>query len=250
MASAFQSQLTEPVAEGTFDRHPGLRVVLRRGRVRRLPAFLWRADKVWRGLRREVPVDHAAAVAGGARAGARDLQPVDGPPDPRGWPGRRAARQRGAALFSHRLPHGHRRRGSPRCPTVPDRCAASCPRTPARSTSSEAMPWLTPSSTATSTTRRSRDGAARLPARAWRERRSAGGRLARPGEQYRETLGDRSYIGAEYPRPTPRAARTDAWPPNGTPPASDLAFTARAAARHLGRRVRGAEPAAGRAASS
>ena len=41
----------------------------------------------------------------------------------------------------------------------------------------------------------------------------------------RENLGDRSYIGAEYPRPTPRASRVDAWPPGGGPPASDLAFT-------------------------
>ena len=43
--------------------------------------------------------------------------------------------------------------------------------------------------------------------------------------EVRENLGDRSYIGAEYPRPTPRASRVDAWPPGGGPPASDLAFT-------------------------
>ncbi len=58
----------------------------------------------------------------------------------------------------------------------------------------------------------------------WRRRRAAGGRLAAQVGARRETLGDRSYLGAEYPRPTPRAARTDAWPPNGAPPASDLAF--------------------------
>lgn len=59
---------------------------------------------------------------------------------------------------------------------------------------------------------------------AWRVRRGAGGRLAPVFEQQRETLGDRSYLGAEYPRATPRAARTDAWPPNGAPPAADLPF--------------------------
>ena len=60
--------------------------------------------------------------------------------------------------------------------------------------------------------------------RAWRERRLPGGRLEVSVEARRETLGDRSYLGAEYPRATPRAARTDAWPPSGDPPASDLEF--------------------------
>lgn len=58
----------------------------------------------------------------------------------------------------------------------------------------------------------------------WRRRRAIGGRLDAAWERQRETLGDRSYIGSEYPRPTPRAARTDAWPPSGAPPASDLPF--------------------------
>jgi predicted TIM-barrel fold metal-dependent hydrolase len=58
----------------------------------------------------------------------------------------------------------------------------------------------------------------------WRRRRATGGRLDAAWEQQRETLGDRSYIGSEYPRATPRAARTDSWPPNGRPPASDLPF--------------------------
>lgn len=62
-----------------------------------------------------------------------------------------------------------------------------------------------------------------LPA-AWRARRQGGGRLAPVFERQRETLGDRSYLGSEFPRATPRAARTDAWPPTGGPPASDLAF--------------------------
>lgn len=43
---------------------------------------------------------------------------------------------------------------------------------------------------------------------------------------YRERFGLRSYrySGAHYPRANPNAARTDAWPPNGRPPGSDLAF--------------------------
>jgi uncharacterized protein len=62
-----------------------------------------------------------------------------------------------------------------------------------------------------------------LPA-AWRERRAASARLDAVWETQRETLGDRSYLGSEYPRATPRAARTDSWPPTGGPPASDLPF--------------------------
>jgi uncharacterized protein len=58
----------------------------------------------------------------------------------------------------------------------------------------------------------------------WRALRAPGGRLEAAVEARRETLGDRSYLGGEYPRATPRAARTDAWPPSGDPPASDLPF--------------------------
>jgi predicted TIM-barrel fold metal-dependent hydrolase len=58
----------------------------------------------------------------------------------------------------------------------------------------------------------------------WRRRRAPGGRLDAQVGARRETLGDRSYLGGEYPRPTPRAARTDAWPLSGDPPASDLPF--------------------------
>ena len=47
-----------------------------------------------------------------------------------------------------------------------------------------------------------------MPAQ-WRERRVGGGRLETSVEARRETLGDRSYLGGEYPRATPRAARTD-----------------------------------------
>ncbi len=44
--------------------------------------------------------------------------------------------------------------------------------------------------------------------------------------RYAERFGLRSYryTGAYYPRASPNAARTDAWPPNGKPPGSDLPF--------------------------
>ena len=59
----------------------------------------------------------------------------------------------------------------------------------------------------------------------WRSRRDSLTYLPTAFRNVRENLGDRSYIGAEYPRPTPRAARVDAWPPDGAAPASDLSFT-------------------------
>jgi predicted TIM-barrel fold metal-dependent hydrolase len=58
----------------------------------------------------------------------------------------------------------------------------------------------------------------------WRSGGAGGGRLAAEVARQRETLGGRSYLGCEYPRATPRAARVDAWPPSGAPPASEVAF--------------------------
>lgn len=55
MAHVFQSQLISLVTEGIFDRFPDLRVVLIESGVSWLPSLLWRLDKEWKGLRREVP---------------------------------------------------------------------------------------------------------------------------------------------------------------------------------------------------
>jgi predicted TIM-barrel fold metal-dependent hydrolase len=82
MASAFQSQLTSLVAEGTFDRYPDLRIALLEAGFAWLPAFLWRFDKSWRGLRRETPWTKRAPSAYVREHVRFGLQPVDGPPDP------------------------------------------------------------------------------------------------------------------------------------------------------------------------
>lgn len=50
-----QGQLTSLVVEGVFQRHPELRVALLECGVAWLPAYLWRLDKDWKGIRREVP---------------------------------------------------------------------------------------------------------------------------------------------------------------------------------------------------
>ena len=55
MAHIFQSQLISLVTEGVFDRFPDLRVALIESGVTWLPSLMWRLDKEWKGLRREVP---------------------------------------------------------------------------------------------------------------------------------------------------------------------------------------------------
>lgn len=55
MPSAFQAQLMSLVAEGAFHRHPGLRVLCLESGFAWVPAFMWRFDRLWRGLRREIP---------------------------------------------------------------------------------------------------------------------------------------------------------------------------------------------------
>jgi predicted TIM-barrel fold metal-dependent hydrolase len=55
MSHIFQSQVISLVTEGVFDRYPDLRIVLLESGVSWLPSLMWRLDKEWKGLRREVP---------------------------------------------------------------------------------------------------------------------------------------------------------------------------------------------------
>jgi predicted TIM-barrel fold metal-dependent hydrolase len=55
MASAFQTQLMSLITEGVFEHLPGLRVVCAESGFAWVPAFMWRFDRLWRGLRREIP---------------------------------------------------------------------------------------------------------------------------------------------------------------------------------------------------
>lgn len=55
MSHIFQSQVISLVTEGVFDRFPELRVALIESGVTWLPSLMWRLDKEWKGLRREVP---------------------------------------------------------------------------------------------------------------------------------------------------------------------------------------------------
>ena len=108
MASAFQSQLTSLVAEGTFDRFPELRMSLVESGFAWLPAFMWRFDKGWRGLRREIPWTRRLPSEYIREHVRVTLQPVDGPPEPAEL--LRVIDQLGSEemlMFSSDYPHRH-----------------------------------------------------------------------------------------------------------------------------------------------
>src|SRR5258707_15063611 len=80
-AQAFQAQVLSLIYEGVFVKFPGLKAVLMESGVSWLPAFMWRANKTWRGVRVEVPwIDREPAAI------MRDhirltTQPLDTPPN-------------------------------------------------------------------------------------------------------------------------------------------------------------------------
>jgi predicted TIM-barrel fold metal-dependent hydrolase len=52
---AFQAQLLSLVGEGVFEKFPGVRVSLLEGGFSWLGPAMWRMDKEWKGLRRDIP---------------------------------------------------------------------------------------------------------------------------------------------------------------------------------------------------
>ena len=54
-AGSIMAHMVSLVANGVFERLPGLRVVLLEGGVAWLPGILWRLDTNWRGLREDTP---------------------------------------------------------------------------------------------------------------------------------------------------------------------------------------------------
>jgi predicted TIM-barrel fold metal-dependent hydrolase len=85
MASAFQAQLMSLVAEGAFSRHPGLRVLCAEGGFAWLPSLMWRFDRLWRGLRREIPWTQQPPSAYLREHVRVTTQPFDGPADAAGF---------------------------------------------------------------------------------------------------------------------------------------------------------------------
>ncbi len=81
MATALQSQLMSMIVEGVFDRFPTLRVACVESGWAWLPPFLWRFDKEWKGLQREIPWTKRLPSEYIREHVRFTLQPLDGPPD-------------------------------------------------------------------------------------------------------------------------------------------------------------------------
>jgi uncharacterized protein len=107
-SAGFAGTLTSLVSEGVFVEFPSLKVVLLESGVTWLPAYLWRLNKTWRGIRAEVPwLDRAPSDY--IREHVRlTIQPFDRPPEQRQL--ERVMEQIGSdemLLFSTDYPHWH-----------------------------------------------------------------------------------------------------------------------------------------------
>lgn len=80
MSQVFQSQVLSLIAEGTFDRFPQLRVSLIEGGFAWMPSLMWRLDKEWRGLRRDIPWVKKPPSEYIRKHIRMTLQPLDIPP--------------------------------------------------------------------------------------------------------------------------------------------------------------------------
>lgn len=109
-ALTLQSQLTSLVCEGVFGVHRGLRVVLLESGVTWLPSLMWRFDKNWKALRREVPwVDRPPSHIIREHV-LLSVAPFDGPPDPpEGWVDHFLTQLGSVAMlvFASDYPHWH-----------------------------------------------------------------------------------------------------------------------------------------------
>lgn len=84
MAQIFQTQILSMISEGLFDRFPDLRIACIEGGFTWVPSLLWRIDKEWRGLRRDVPWVREEPSHYVHRHMRFTTRPLDAPPDPAG----------------------------------------------------------------------------------------------------------------------------------------------------------------------
>jgi uncharacterized protein len=108
MAPGMQNQLMSLISDGIFTKFPDLKVVMIESGWTWLPSFLWRANKIWRAMRMEVPwVNRPPAEI--VRESVRfTLQPVDAPPTQEHL--ERTLEQIGSdhvLLYSSDYPHHH-----------------------------------------------------------------------------------------------------------------------------------------------
>jgi predicted TIM-barrel fold metal-dependent hydrolase len=82
-STAFEGALVSLLAEGVFRQFPDLTFVLAESGVTWLPQFLWRQDKMWLGVRTELPwIDRVPREIVRERV-RMTLQPFDAPSDPK-----------------------------------------------------------------------------------------------------------------------------------------------------------------------
>ena len=83
MSHIFQSHLISMIIEGVFEEFPTLRVACIASGVTWLPSLMWRLDKEWKGLRREIPWVKELPSDYMRRHLRFTLNPLDAPPEPR-----------------------------------------------------------------------------------------------------------------------------------------------------------------------
>ena len=83
MSHIFQSQLTSLVSEGTFAEYPDLRITMVEGGWTWLPSLMWRLDKNWKALRREIPWTTMAPSEYIRQHVRFTTQPIDAPANPK-----------------------------------------------------------------------------------------------------------------------------------------------------------------------
>lgn len=79
MSQIAESQIMNIISEGVFDRVPALRLLFLECGWAWIPAWMWRMDKEWKGLRREIPWVRDAPSAYIRRHMRFSLHPVDVP---------------------------------------------------------------------------------------------------------------------------------------------------------------------------
>ncbi len=107
-SQGFAAVLNSLIAEGVFVEFPRLKVVLIEAGVTWLPAWIWRANKTWRGVRAEVPWLKRPPSEYLREHVRLTLQPFDAPPTPAQV--ERVIEEIGSdelLLFSTDYPHWH-----------------------------------------------------------------------------------------------------------------------------------------------
>lgn len=113
MSHIFQSQLISIITSGVFDRFPSLRVSLLESGVTWLPSLMWRLDKEWKGIRREVPWVRRLPSDYIKEHVRLTMWPFDAPPE--AAPIRQIIDQLGSSdllLFASDFPHQYERQNA------------------------------------------------------------------------------------------------------------------------------------------